>query len=349
MVHRLTYHGFSEDLSPFSHQGSFLFSQPAEVDHWSQAIPYQDGFPLTPPDSSSECSVLDCPDMNTPTWDQASLPEESWTTVPAPAHSTVMQPSSGDWQPRGASVTAQDLQAMDASSWLDAPNGAVGMGLSPALSQESQSTRIHTSFPEPGLSPLPPGLDLSFVAESAWSATGPVVYPSPNGPQDYGHYAVQPQAVTNGFAADNCYAGAAQLHQSMLPSPNGHAPCSRISEVQPSTVQRSILPRTEVPIPTQYHALQLHSSDANVRADRVSNGRHPPQESMPHQVRPLCRQDLADHGHSPVANGAPLALSTQRSGASDQVGWNGQDGSGEQYNRPLPVAVRLETSDADVP
>lgn len=176
----------SEEFAPFHQPGSVLFSKPSEVTQWCQSVPLQEGFPPTPPDTASDCSASDYSDMALPSWNMASLPGDSWTTVPAQDHSTSMQPSASSWHNQGTPVTSQDLHALDAASWMNVTQGPVDMGLSPVLSHESQSSRTLNSFSEPDVAFLPPGLDLSFIGEASWQTSGHVAYPvSHSAPQEF--------------------------------------------------------------------------------------------------------------------------------------------------------------------
>lgn len=124
--------------------------------------------------------------MALPSWNVTTLPGDSWTTVHAQDNSTSMQPSASSWHKQGTSVTSQELHALDDASWMHVTHGPVNLGLSPVLSQESQSSRTLNSFSEPDVPFLPPGLDLSFIGETSWQTPGHVVYPvSQCVPQDY--------------------------------------------------------------------------------------------------------------------------------------------------------------------
>lgn len=145
--------------------GPFLFSEPGVLDNWCQTLPGDPTLPLTPPDTDSE------PDMCAK-WTQASLPEETWYAGPVQDHSTFVQPPSSDWDAQTLFSTTQDFQSLDAFQWNNTSHGSVGAGLSPVLSNESQSSHALNSFSE---AQLPPGLDLSFAFEPAWSTAGSVV------------------------------------------------------------------------------------------------------------------------------------------------------------------------------
>lgn len=246
---KLTYIVNSEKLAPYSQPGSFLFSQPSEVDTWCQSV----GFPLTPPDTASECSLSDCSDMNS-MWSQASLPEETWSTVPASDHSTMVQPSGNEWHSKGHSVTPQDLHALDTATWLNVSQGPVDLGLSPALSHESQSTHTLNTISEPELPLLPPGLDLSFISEPSWDASGPVVYSGSHVPQDFSATAVtSPGDMSNGFATGYLHpeysapsSAVCAPQQPVYYFQGCQAPYPRRAVSDPSIApQRPLLPRTD--------------------------------------------------------------------------------------------------------
>jgi len=145
--------------------GPFLFSEPGVLDNWCQTLPGEPTLPLTPPDTDSE------PDMCAK-WTQASLPEETWYAGPVQDHSTYVQPSSSEWDAQTLFSPTQDFQNLDAFQWNTTTHGSVGAGLSPVLSNESQSSQALNTFTE---AELPPGLDLSFAFEPTWSTAGSVV------------------------------------------------------------------------------------------------------------------------------------------------------------------------------
>ncbi|KAK5726251.1 hypothetical protein LTR17_012871 [Elasticomyces elasticus] len=171
---RLTLFVCSEEFSYPHPSGSFLFSQPAVVDQWCQSIPFGD-LPLTPPDTVSDCASSDCPDMPHHGWSRTLSPEEAWTTEHAPSdHSTYIQPYGHYVQPypNGVPVTCQHAGTSDVTTpWLTVPQGPVDMGLSPVLSQESQSSHTLNSLADPDVSVLPPSLDLSFATEPVWGTS----------------------------------------------------------------------------------------------------------------------------------------------------------------------------------
>lgn len=159
---KLTSSFISEELSHLNCPG-FLFSEPGSVDNWCQSLPGGPNLPPTPPDTDSE------PDM-TAQWSQTSMPEDQWYTGAAQDHSTYVQTSSSEWDAQTLFSSAQDFSTVDAFHWTNTTHGSVDMGLSPVLSQESQSTRTLNSFSEPE---LPPGLDLSFTSyEPNWDNAG---------------------------------------------------------------------------------------------------------------------------------------------------------------------------------
>ncbi|CAK4032502.1 Hypothetical predicted protein [Lecanosticta acicola] len=188
-----------------------------------------------------------------PPWNQVSLPGDAWNTAPVPDHSTVMQASGSDWSSHGHAVTAQDLQALEASSWLNVPHGSVDMGLSPVLSQESQSTHTLNTISEPEVPLLPPGLDLSFISEPSWDVSGPVVYSSSHVPQDCSPSFVASSVQTPCGHSLGQFPGygvpqsaACGPHQPMYPFQGGQVPCPRRSASDPALAQRRpLLPRTD--------------------------------------------------------------------------------------------------------
>lgn len=199
--------------------------------------------------------------MPSQAWSQASLPEERWITEPARDHSTYVQSSGNDWQSHGAPVTSQEIQALDAATWLNAPHGAVDLGLSPVLSHESQSSHTLNSLSEPDMSLLPPGLDLSFAAEPSWNPSGPVVYSSQhgvNGTMPGSCYVSAPPQVAygppsvyhSGLTAPQ--SAGPYMHQLMFMPQETYLPYPRRTISYPYVPQRPLLPRTEgLAVPSQ--------------------------------------------------------------------------------------------------
>nr|POE80837.1 hypothetical protein CFP56_56910 [Quercus suber] len=124
--------------------------RPSEIGHWCASIPPGD-FPPTPPDSASDCAHSDCTDMY-PSW-ISSVPEDQWLSNPTSE------------QDAAHPLTAQDLSALDTSSWFNIADGSVARGLSPVLSYECENGHNLNSMPELDVAVLPPSLDLSFVSE----------------------------------------------------------------------------------------------------------------------------------------------------------------------------------------
>ncbi|KAF7186856.1 hypothetical protein HII31_11816 [Pseudocercospora fuligena] len=260
----------SKEFAPFPQPGSVLFAQPAEVDHWCQSITYPDsGYPLTPPDTASDCAPSDCSDMNVPSWTQAPVPEESWATAHNPEHSTFVQ---NQWQP--TPLTTQELQTSDSSSWYSISQGPVDTGLSPVLSHESQSTHTLNCISEPELLPLPPGLDLSFIGEPTWDNAGSVVCPGSTISQDFASSMVSSPEVL----APLYPVSAASLPPSCGPQQSAvyySAPYPRRTTSDPVLSQRRpILPRAEGASSPEIHS-QPHVGLAQIpgagRADAASS------------------------------------------------------------------------------
>ncbi|KAM0719549.1 hypothetical protein Q7P37_003679 [Cladosporium fusiforme] len=99
-------------------------------------------------------------------WSQTSLPEDQWYTGSAQDHSTYVQTSSSEWDSQTLFSSAQDFSTLESFRWTNTNHGPVDMGLSPVLSQQSQSLN---SLSEPE---LPAGLDLSFTYEPTWDNAG---------------------------------------------------------------------------------------------------------------------------------------------------------------------------------
>lgn len=259
----LTYVSSSEECHSLHQPGSVLFAQPAEVDNWCHSIYPDSVYPLTPPDTASDCAPSDCPDMYDPSWTQASLPEDSWTMPSASDYSALLA-SNRQWT-TGSVVSSSrqdvhDLSTLD-DSWVHASQGSVDTGLSPVLSHESQTA--HNLHPIPGsdFSMLPPGLDLSFIGEpTAWNASAPVV--DATVPQDVSATMLSsPMSMPAGPPSQSSVCHPLPMsepvmygpHQPMFAFPEYpiqyQRPASDLSAASP----RRLLPRMDVPaLPAHY-------------------------------------------------------------------------------------------------
>ncbi|USW47714.1 Putative Zinc finger C2H2-type [Septoria linicola] len=281
----------SEEVHSFPQPGSVLFAHPAEVTHWCHSI-YPDTYPLTPPDTASDCAPSDCPDMYDSSWSQPSMPEESWPSGSAPDHGDMLQSAGRQWTAQGAPMPRQDSHSFDASSWVHVPQGPVELGLSPVLSQESQTAHSLHAVPEPDLPLLPPGLDLSFIGEPThWNASGAMYVPPSQdlytgmisshealqaGPQVHGSYpcSTVSQPVIYG------------PHPPMYAYQDGPAHQSRRAVSDPScSPARRLLPRVEDPIMSmpqshgEYYPVQPRVSGAIGEPSYVSNARSVPMDA----------------------------------------------------------------------
>ena len=221
------------------------------MDHWNQSVPLGEISLPTPSDTISECATSDYQDMSGQPWSQAPLPDE-WTTVTAPDHSTLMQSSSGDWSSHSAPVTVQDIQALDTNAWLHAIHGPVDMGLSPVLSQESQSSHTLNSLSEPDSCVLPPRLDLSSAAEPSYHQPGPMMYASPAGASQFSSaFGYTPSLDPSGLSMECSLSASQGLYPGSQPPlffpQGGHAVYPRRTFSYPvtPTPMRPLLPRTE--------------------------------------------------------------------------------------------------------
>ncbi|CZT16656.1 uncharacterized protein RCC_02491 [Ramularia collo-cygni] len=271
---REDYLAASEEFAPFHQTGSVLFAQPSEVTHWCQSVPNPEGYPLTPPDTVSDCSASDYSDMAPTSWNMTSMSgADGWTTEPVQDNSTRMQPSASSQYTQGTPVTSQDLHAMDAASWTHSANGPVDQGLSPVLSHESQSSRTLNSFSEPDVNYLPPGLDLSFIGENSWQT--PAAYSGSSCvPQDYpSSISAPPQhmpyaATTGPLGYDAPSHIACVPQQSAIYFQDVHGSNPGMSECDQSMIHgRPLLPRTDdhpfqgVPPTAGYVAFQPEHAD----------------------------------------------------------------------------------------
>ena len=242
----------SEEYSHYYQSGSFLFCHPSQVENWNQSVPFGEVSLPNPPDTISECASSDCQDMSGRQWTQASLPED-WTTVPAPDHSTWMQSNGNEWPNHGAPVTVQDIQALNTAAMLGAPQTSVDLGLSPVLSHESQSSHTLNSFSEPDTCVLPPGLDLSFAAES-WNSSGPTMYHTPDVTSHYTlEYGFVPSHDQDGLSLSCNFSAPSVPYPGSQPPvffpQGGQVPYQRRTVPYPHvpTPMRTLLPRTEGP------------------------------------------------------------------------------------------------------
>lgn len=292
-VDKLTYVLCSEEYHSFHQPGSVLFAQPAEVDNWCQSI-YPEVYPLTPPDTASDCAPSDCPEMYDPSWNQASLPEDSWATAPASDNSRFLQ-SSRQWTTHGAAPSRQDMQTLDASSWVPHSHGSVDTGLSPVLSHESQTAHTLHSIPESDFPLLPPGLDLSFIGEpTGWNAPASVVYPA--APQDMSAASMvsSPESMPSGPHMQSFYPASAASqtvmygpHQPMFSYQEMPVHQQRAGSDPSSSSPRRLLPRMDAPVmPANYANGQVYTLQPQYpvahaeNAPRVSSAQHSSKETQ---------------------------------------------------------------------
>ena len=120
---------------------------------------------MTPPDTDSE------PDMSAQ-WSQTSVPEDHWYIGPARDNSTYVQSTGSEWDSQTLFSSTQEFQPIDAHAWTQSTHGSVDTGLSPVLSQKSQSSHTLNSFSEPDFTLLPPGAEYSFPSEPQWNPAG---------------------------------------------------------------------------------------------------------------------------------------------------------------------------------
>ncbi|WPH02426.1 Hypothetical protein R9X50_00529000 [Acrodontium crateriforme] len=156
------------------------------------------------------------------------------------------------WPVNGVHSNHQYLNPDD-GTWLIVSHGSVDLGLSPALSYESQNLHTLNSFSEPDVSSLPPSLDLSF-AEPEWTGHMSAFYHGLDGHQNL-HEGLQSNVYTpmtrilveypsSGFVASqngfvNAHHPAVFQHGSHLAYPQHVVPPQSVIQNRP------LLPRTE--------------------------------------------------------------------------------------------------------
>ncbi|KAM3418753.1 hypothetical protein BST61_g4727 [Cercospora zeina] len=274
----------SEEIHSFHQPGSILFAQPTEVNNWCHSV-YPEAYPLTPPDTASDCAPSDCPDMYDPSWSQASMPEDSWTAGSSD-HSTLPKASGRQWSTYSTAPSCQDSQSLnDASSWAQLGQGTVDTGLSPALSHESQTVHTLSHAPETDFPLLPPGLDLSFIGEPThWPTSGPVVFTA--APQDMSTASMvsSPASIPAGPQMSAYYPAFSGSQPAMYgptqpmvhyPEASTHFQRRTVSDPSASPPRR-LLPRTDAPVTSvAYHSAQQPRPQASGMvahgAPRVSN------------------------------------------------------------------------------
>lgn len=236
----------SEGYTQYFQPGSYLFSHPAAVEHWNQSVPAS--LP-TPPDTVSEySSASDCQDMGSQPWSQTTSLPDAWTTTD---NSTLVQTAADDWQAHSTSVTTQDIAALNTAAWLSVTQGPVDQGLSPVLSNISQSTHTRNSISESDVSLLPPRLDLSFATEPEWN--GPLAYATPDTSVHtspaFGFSSYHDQSAFSmdcpSTAPQGMFPGAEPLYHpqgAQVSYPQRSVSFQQVHPVQP---KRMLLPRTE--------------------------------------------------------------------------------------------------------
>lgn len=212
------------------------------------------------PDTASDCSILEFPDMAQSDWrwtKEDGWPAMAWTQ---PTHEDSFgKPQSGhsfDWK---TVALPQGLEPSTAASWPNELQKTVENGLSPVLSYTSQTTHTLPSLSEQDMPILPPRLDLSFATDVVWSASStchdqfvpsdyyPDFYPtavhSHARPMSYVEYppgsvAHQPMPIHESHPA----------HVADVPPPLPYKPATLSGAAQP----RPLLPRTEAQaVPSQ--------------------------------------------------------------------------------------------------
>lgn len=170
--------GVSSERLVLFQSGAPLFSRPLEVDHWCQTIPFGQALPLTPPETASDCAMLDSPDMTSLPWIRASLPDETWYPEPTRDNSTCALSSGDGWTHSFMVSFVPESQAQDTRAWSNPVHGSVDWGVSPALSYESRSTHTLNTFSDAESSLHSQSLDQSIVPHPSWNVTGTLMDPA---------------------------------------------------------------------------------------------------------------------------------------------------------------------------
>ena len=247
----------SEDCLCCYPPGSFPFSQPEEVSHWCQSVPYGEVYPSTPRDTDSDCALSDYAEMNNQCLSEGSHPDVRWTTAPAQENFSHVQPPGNGWPLPEGSPRDQSVHSSNAPAWMSLSHGhTVDISTSPALSHEKSCSLALNVFPDQDVCVLPPGLDLSFAAEPGWTFHGstpyssvgpaalPYYYSGPigTGPPDEFHVPYA-DARFGPYASPQTYV---EVHRAPEYSPMMRAPCHEHTCVhQPMVQKRPLLPRTE--------------------------------------------------------------------------------------------------------
>lgn len=275
--------------------GSFLFSQPAELEQWCQSVPLEQDLPLTPPDTASDCGNSDCPSMTSQSWSHASYPEDSWSTYFVQDTGAHSQSYGSDWRGNVAPATSQDKTALDASAWMNIPSGTVDLGLSPVLSHESQSSHTLNSFSELDIPVLPPSLDLSF-AEATWNPPAPSRYES------------SPQDGSPAMSRVHCVSAAPSAQAFHDPRPSGGLPLAQQYhtpvDYQAYPAQGTQDPQAFYQQPTLYYPPVTHHRPLLPRTEPAAvpnQATHGPQRAIRPHVSVPQGSDASVHSVSTVA------------------------------------------------
>lgn len=219
-------------------------------------------------------------------------------------------------------MTAQELQALDATSWLTVPqSGTVDLGLSPVLSYESQSSHTLNSFSEPEKSTLPPGLDLSFAADPSWDTPAPMAYASAHAmtPHHPGYslpflHAPSAQGSHTGleYGPVNLHGAAPGVPQFGHCFHGAHPGYPERTASYPALIpQRRLLPRTEGSVDTNQ---PIYGPQRTLRPMSASRGSLSSMNSVSTMTGQQYGVDVPVHPHSQVAvypQPTPAHVSTQ--------------------------------------
>lgn len=219
------------------------------------------------------------------------------------------------------------------------------MGLSPALSYESQSS--HTLYPlsEPDAAVLPPSLDLSFAAEPSWD---PAVYLSPQSVRTSlpdGYLGSVPALMPYGKDLDSKVEMTApqsavpRMHQPVFFDQGAQVANSRYPPVN----RRPILPRTEAsagsnqpvygpPRARQASSPLLHGARSTMST--VSNASGPPHEMAQQSpaTSPAPVNTLPNAPRSSVSEPVPVTSRTEFAADMKPVGPSGYLNNAEDWN-----------------
>ncbi|KAK3673485.1 hypothetical protein LTR78_006719 [Recurvomyces mirabilis] len=220
-------------------------------------------------------------------WNQASFADEVYTTSYVPTDPVYQPETSQDFQGpiyAHAAPCTSAYVTFAPSQWLQTPQESVVQGLSPVLSQESQSSHTFTSLSEPDPSLLPPSLDTSYPVDPSWSTYSSETYHGhmlPAGSVPYESYPVYGPSMPAPHSA------LSEGSRSFVP---GHAPqYFQPRHAVPYSVmqRRPLLPRTHsTAVPSQPVFGYQRILRPHVTMPQNAHAFMPTVSNVPHEVRP---------------------------------------------------------------